>query len=335
MVMGNVNGTGEHPLSSLHPKEVMDDGLDDSMDTTPLDDDDDDTNGNGGDEANVMDHASVCIHTNEFLFDFNSQQDIPFTQPPSPPAHAELDPQPPLLPPEAQLSDPPFAVPPELLAAATSFPPQNIQAVLSLHKALTQHLSGLGYESLKQGSVIDPSPSRDTTIADATETPNNERTLPLFRFHNNGSKVIKRSGKRTYYKCSEANCPATYTLTKFDNSGGSPSQTRTFSLKPHNHLPPPKPPINPEVKERSIAHMRVGASPANVHKHLVQEAPLPLSSSDVPTPGMLRKWKYRDAHKDSESSIFLFLFLLLCLLRVGRRCHSEHHGSPQALRAQD
>jgi hypothetical protein len=57
--------------------------------------------------------------------------------------------------------------------------------------------------------------------------------------------------------------------------------------EPHNHPPLPDPPINPDVKERLVSHMRVGASPANVHKQLVKEAPLPLSSADVPTPGIV------------------------------------------------
>jgi hypothetical protein len=135
----------------------------------------------------------------------------------------------------------------------------------------------------------------------STTFPNSEKTRTLFRFYNNGIKETK-SGKRTYYKCKEAKCEAKYTHTKVDTNG-SPTESRTFSPEPHNHPPPPDPPINPSVKERSVSHMRVGASPANVHKQLVKEAPLPLSSADVPTPGMLRVWKHRDAYKDMESSM--------------------------------
>jgi hypothetical protein len=134
-----------------------------------------------------------------------------------------------------------------------------------------------------------------------TTFPNSEKTRTLFCFYNNGIKEIKSGGKRTYYKYKEPKCEAKYTHTKVD-SNGSPTESCTFAPEPHNHPPPPEPPINPDVKERSIAHLRVSASPANVHKQLVKEAPLPLSSADVPTPGMLRVWKHRDAYKDMESS---------------------------------
>jgi hypothetical protein len=147
-----------------------------------------------------------------------------------------------------------------------------------------------------------------------TTFPNSEKTRTLFRFYNNGIKEIKSGGKRTYYKCKEPKCEAKYTHTKVD-CNGSPTESRTFSPEPHNHPPPPDPPINPDVKERSISHLRVGASPANVHKQLVKEAPLPLSSADVPTPGMLRVWKHRDAYKDMESSmiycIYCFFYISL------------------------
>jgi hypothetical protein len=140
-----------------------------------------------------------------------------------------------------------------------------------------------------------------TTIP--TEFPNNEKTHPLFWFRNYGHKSIKDAGKQKYYRCNDEKCSAKYTLTDADTSG-SPTQVRTFSPEAHNHHPSPNPAVDPEVKEHSISHLRVGASPANVHKHLVQEAPFPLSSADVPTPGMLRKWKHRDAYKDMESSMF-------------------------------
>jgi hypothetical protein len=110
-----------------------------------------------------------------------------------------------------------------------------------------------------------------------TTFPNSEKTRTLFCFYNNGIKEIKSGGKRTYYKCKEPKCEAKYTHTKVD-SNSSPTESRTFAPEPHNHPPPPDPPINSDVKERSVSHMRVGASPANVHKQLVKEAPLPLSS---------------------------------------------------------
>jgi hypothetical protein len=145
-----------------------------------------------------------------FYFDVRSvlilclMQDLLFAQLPSPPTHADSDSH---LPSILDSSDPLFTMPSELFSA-TSFPSHNLQAVISLHKVLTQHLSGFGYDPLKQRTTVDFSPPQNTsTSSTATEMPNNEISFPLFCFYNNGSKTIKRTGKQTYYKCSEENCP--------------------------------------------------------------------------------------------------------------------------------
>lgn len=242
-------------------------------------------------------------------------KDFPFTEPPSL-LHANSN----SISEEHKLdSEIPFTTPTGVLSSAFSSPPKNIQAVLSLHKALTQHLSDLGYNTPKEGTTTDhpphiqPSQNASTLpiINKAVTTfPNNDKTLPLFRFYNDGSKQIKNVGKRKYYKCNEKDCPAKYTITHADISD-SPSRAHThiFSPDPHNHPPPTNPSINPKVKESSISHMRVGASPANVHKQLVHKAPLPLSSADVPTLAAMRQWKHRDAYKDSESSVYFFFYI--------------------------
>jgi hypothetical protein len=110
------------------------------------------------------------------------------------------------------------------------------------------------------------------------------------------------SGKQKYYKYTQKKCPAKYTLTKIDSSGSS-TQVRTFFPESHNHPPSPNPHINPDVKKQSLACLRVGALPANIHKQQVREASLSLSSTDVSTMGMLHKWKHRDAYKNMEPSM--------------------------------
>jgi hypothetical protein len=147
--------------------------------------------------------------------------------------------------------------------------------------------------TLQKPSTAAPGPT--------VEFPNNEKTFHQFRFYNNGNKTIKDVGKRTYYKCTNTLCNAKYTCIRAFSIGDRSADTLHFS-DAHNHPPPSNPSISPEVKERSLSYLRVGASPANIHKSLVQAAPLPLSSADVPTPGMLRKWKHRDWYSDMESS---------------------------------
>jgi hypothetical protein len=215
---------------------------------------------------------------------------------------------------------------PQNLFTAKPGSSQNLQALLSLHKTITQQLSGFADNPQFEGDTaydtINPSrnvqnllisdTASDKAPSTPTEYPNNEKTFPLFKFRNYGGKSIKRaSGKRKYYKCTEKTCPAKYTLTEIDPSG-SPTQVHTFSPDSHNHLPPPDPHINPEVKEQSLACLRAGASPANIHKQRVRESSLPLSPADVPTLGMLRKWKHRDAYKDMESSMHRAL-LYICI----------------------
>jgi hypothetical protein len=121
-------------------------------------------------------------------------------------------------------------------------------------------------EIFERNAIMPADATRSEEFSFACTTfPNNEKTRTLFQFYNNGNKDIKGGGKRTYYKCKNPKCEVKFTHTKVD-SNRSPTESRTFSTEPNNHPPPPNPPIDSEVKERSLSHLRVGASPANVHK---------------------------------------------------------------------
>jgi hypothetical protein len=74
----------------------------------------------------------------------------------------------------------------------------------------------------------------------------------------------------------------------------------TYNGKKHNHLPPKNPQILKKVKDKALSLMRVGVTPAVVHKELVNEAPFP-SSVYVSSQGQLHTWKYQDAMNNAPS----------------------------------
>ena len=60
--------------------------------------------------------------------------------------------------------------------------------------------------------------------------------------------------------------------------------------------------------------MDAGATPGNVHKQLLNNAPLPISSADVPSLSQLKNWKHANSVRDMPSGMVLFLFLIYLLI---------------------
>lgn len=127
---------------------------------------------------------------------------------------------------------------------------------------------------------------------------NNEDTMPLFRFRNYGKKTLDKGKElRNYFKCTTKGCPARFHVT-LSNTNQKTTETRLFHEPPHNHNPPSNPRTRSEVKEKAVAQMSAGATPANVHLQIVRNASLPLSSADVPTLAQLKNWKHAFSMKD-------------------------------------
>jgi hypothetical protein len=126
-------------------------------------------------------------------------------------------------------------------------------------------------------------------------------------------------------------CPAKRTIDTFADGCTSVSY-----VEQHNHGLIPNPHIRPEVKDMAISQMSVGASQVNVHKQAVNNAPLPLSSADVPTKSQLKNWKYRESMKDMPTRTYtsfplppFSLLSLVCCLNAHsscRGCHPEHNS---------
>lgn len=127
---------------------------------------------------------------------------------------------------------------------------------------------------------------------------NDSSTVAHFRFINDGNKTLKtdNGSKCKYYKCKDKGCKARYTTTK--TLSGETSTT--YLPEPHNHQPPERPRTRKEVK---FNYFEVGVTPSVAHKHLVNNAPLPLSSADVPSIGQLKSWKYRNVMDRMPSGI--------------------------------
>jgi hypothetical protein len=69
------------------------------------------------------------------------------------------------------------------------------------------------------------------------------------------------------------------------------TQNNTVSPEPHNHPPPPNPHVRPEIREKATIQLSAGASPALVHRQIMNDAPLPLSPAEAPTQRQLIYWK--------------------------------------------
>jgi hypothetical protein len=176
-------------------------------------------------------------------------------------------------------------------------PPKTLKEYLTKEENNLYFKGVTPYDPLCPSQNVQNPSTLDTTSNKVPSTPtaypNNKKIFPLFKFRNYGGKSIKEvSGKQKYYKYIQKKCSVKYTLTEIDSSG-SFTQVRTFSSESHNHPPPPNPHINPDVKKQSLACLRAGASPVNIHKQQVREASLSLSSTDVPTMRMFHKWKHR------------------------------------------
>jgi hypothetical protein len=129
---------------------------------------------------------------------------------------------------------------------------------------------------------------------------NDDTTFLLFRFKRHGCKQIKLQDKscvRTYFVCNlhkePTKCPAKYIVDTFTDG-----RTSVLYFEQHNYGLISNPCIRPEVKDVAISQMSVGASQVNIHKQVVNNASLPLSSADVPTKLQLKNWKYCESMKN-------------------------------------
>lgn len=129
--------------------------------------------------------------------------------------------------------------------------------------------------------------------------------MDLFRFNYGNKPVVGTSvQRRLYYCCSHKGCEASYHAVLSPDANGKckkPSSSSSCVMvfkSSHNHPPPSNPPTRADVKEKAILQMSVGASLANVHSNFVREAPLPLSSADVPTMSQLKNWKHEFSMKE-------------------------------------
>jgi hypothetical protein len=149
--------------------------------------------------------------------------------------------------------------------------------------------------------------------------PNNNLTMALFWFKNYGNKLVDNgTQRRSYYKCTHRECPATYHTTgslspeKKKDKDKAPSNNNTIVFSnDHNHEPPPNSRTRSEVKEKALSQMSAGATPSNVHAEFVRNASLPLSSADVPTLAQLKNWKHEFSMKDMPTGILPF-FVYYC-----------------------
>jgi hypothetical protein len=131
--------------------------------------------------------------------------------------------------------------------------------------------------------------------------PNNETTRHQFKFKNNENKKLKKNGMVNckYFICCTPECPAKYCV----NLTTSGVLITEYMKEAHNHDPPAKPHTRKEVKERAITQMSARAMPSTVHKQIVNNAPLPLSSADVPSLSQLKNWKHELSIKDLPAGI--------------------------------
>lgn len=151
-------------------------------------------------------------------------------------------------------------------------------------------------------------PPRIIALDTSTIFVNDESTGHLHRWHSNGRKKLRSaesSCPRRYYCCSEhlrTNCMAKKHVTQRVSGTSVEYKYPPFPLHPplhfddgrntHNHPPPPNPRIRVEVKEQAVAQLAAGTPPAVLHREVVNSAPLPLSSADVPSLAQLRNWKF-------------------------------------------
>jgi hypothetical protein len=169
----------------------------------------------------------------------------------------------------------------------------------------------------------DPSPSKKKNAScvvpkdspphlSLVNIPNNDSTYEMFKFVTYGKKELNKgkdkSSTRRYYRCVQQDCKAHYNLTT-DPSGASHTKHNATS---YNHQPSKNPHMCKEIKAKVLEYFGIGATPAIVHKKLVNEAPQPLSLADTPSVSQLKNWKYRNSMKDIPSGkAFVYCVFLL------------------------
>ncbi len=133
---------------------------------------------------------------------------------------------------------------------------------------------------------------------------NDNSTVEMFRFRSYCRKQLKKGPQsaRKYYKCTHPGCKAKYEIT--ENSDGS--TTTDYKAIPHQHPPPPNPRTRKDVKDNAIDKMSVGAGLSVIHKQLINNAPLPLSSANVPTMAQLKHWKHQLSLSTMPSGSLLY-----------------------------
>jgi hypothetical protein len=94
------------------------------------------------------------------------------------------------------------------------------------------------------------------------------------------------------------------------------SNSITSYLNIHNHSPPSNPKIKKEVKECVKMVLSAGAMPGNVHKQLINNAPLPLSSTDVASVSQIKYLKYTRSVKDMPSGILYVLHIVFLMMMI-------------------
>lgn len=129
-----------------------------------------------------------------------------------------------------------------------------------------------------------------------TSYPNDDTTRYSFNFINDGNKHMRNGIYRKYYCCTsrDVGCPAKYCV---DHLPGG-NKITTYKPFPHDHEPPSNPCLRSDVHQVQLA---AGAKSSVIHRNLVNEAPLPLSTANVPTRVQLHNWKYQLSIKDLPS----------------------------------
>lgn len=180
-------------------------------------------------------------------------------------------------------------------------PPQASTAPTSPQpNQLSLKINGQTVLPLKRKSTDDGKKENQPPSSSPPSIPNDDTTFPQFKFKNNGNKKLL-AGPCKYYICCQKGCPAKRNIRKVNNKE---SVDYTFD---HNYYPPSNPHPRKEVKERAEAAIGAGATPGNVFKQLLNNAPLPISPADMASLSRLKNWKYAMSVNDmpSDSSLFI------------------------------
>lgn len=113
---------------------------------------------------------------------------------------------------------------------------------------------------------------------------------------------------RKYYYCSsrDSGCPAKYYVDILGNG----NKNTLYQPPKHNHEPPANPRVRAEVKEAIKSQLLIGGKTSVIHRKMVNEAPLPISSADVPSLKQMYNWKYQLSIKDLPSGTLSLPFCI-------------------------